>query len=122
MSIIEGTPADITDLVVGDRIIAIDGEPTFSKELSEIVSVLRGEEGAGVTIKIERPGMEEPFDQPITRARIDIPSVQIPGEVNPISLIFPCRGSALRDLLNAQEGSLQRALVNSLNNGATGII
>ena len=83
MSVIEGTPADTSGLVVGDRIIGIDGDPTFDKKLTEIVGVLRGDEGAGVTIQIERPGMAEPFDQPIIRARIDIPSVQIPGEVDP---------------------------------------
>ena len=122
MSIIEGTPADITDLVVGDRIIAIDGEPTFSMELSEIVSVLRGEEGADVTIKIERPGMEEPFDQPITRARIDIPSVQIPGEVNPDIAYISMSWLSSSRFTERTGGELQRALVNSLNNGATGII
>ena len=107
MSVIEGTPADTSGLVVGDRIIGIDGDPTFDKKLTEIVGVLRGDEGASVIIQIERPGIAKSFDQPIIRARIDIPSVQIPGEVDPdmISVIFPCRGSIRPDLPNAQRTS-----------------
>lgn len=122
MSVIEGTPADSTRLVVGDRIVAIDGDPTFDKDLREIVDVLRGDPGAGVTIKIERPGMVEPFDQPIIRARIDISSVQIPGEVDPdIGYISMSWLSASR-FTERTGGELQQALIRSLNNGATGII
>ena len=122
MNVIEGTPADTSKLVVGDRIIAIDGDPTFDKDLRKIVNVLRGDPGAGVTIKIERPGMKEPFDQPIIRARIDISSVQIPGEVDPdIGYISMSWLSSSR-FTERTGGELQQALINSLNNGATGII
>ncbi len=122
MSVIEGTPADSTRLVVGDRIVAIDGDPTFDKDLREIVDVLRGDPGAGVTIKIERPGMKDPFDQPIIRARIDISSVQIPGEVDPdIGYISMSWLSASR-FTERTGGELQQALIRALNNGATGII
>lgn len=122
MSVIEGTPADAAKLVVGDRIIAIGGDPTFEKELREIVDTLRGDPGAGVTIKIERPGLEEPFDQPITRARINISSVQIPGEVDPdIGYISMSSLSSSR-FSERTGGELQRALIQSINNGVSGII
>ena len=122
MSVIEGTPADSTRLVVGDRIVAIDGDPTFDKDLREIVNILRGDPGAGVTIRIERPGMKDPFDQPIIRARIDISSVQIPGEVDPdIGYISMSWLSASR-FTERTGGELQQALIRSLDNGATGII
>ncbi|MYK52124.1 MAG: S41 family peptidase [Gemmatimonadetes bacterium] len=122
MNVIEGTPADTSKLVVGDRIIAIDGDPTFDKDLREIVGTLRGDPGAGVTIKIERPGLEKPFDQPIIRARIDISSVQIPGEVDPdIGYISMSWLSSSR-FTERTGRELQRALIKSLNNGATGII
>ena len=122
MSVIEGTPADTAALVVGDRIIAIDDEPTFKKELREIVNILRGDPGAGVTIKIERPGRVKPFNQPIIRARINISSVQIPGEVDPnIGYISMSWLSSSR-FTERTGGELQRALIKSINNGATGII
>lgn len=122
MNVIEGTPADTSKLVVGDRIIAIEGDPTFDKDLREIVNILRGDPGASVTIKIERPGMEEPFDQPVIRARIDISSVQIPGEVDPdIGYISMSWLSSSR-FTERTGGELQQAVIKSLNNGATGII
>ena len=122
MSVIEGTPADTSGLVVGDRIIGIDGDPTFDKKLTEIVGVLRGDEGAGVTIQIERPGMAEPFDQPIIRARIDIPSVQIPGEVDPDIGYISLSWLHQSRFTERTEGELARALVALLDAGATGIV
>ena len=77
MSVIENTPADTSGLVVGDRILRIEGEPTAGKSLQEVVDVLRGRPGAEVIITIERPGQEELFDQPIIRARVGIKSVQL---------------------------------------------
>ena len=82
MSVIEETPADTAGLTVGDRIVEIEGEPTFGKTLSDVVDVLRGDEGAGVTITIARPGRPNPFHQPIIRARIPIQSVRVPGEMD----------------------------------------
>jgi carboxyl-terminal processing protease len=83
MSVIEGTPADTSGLQVGDRIVMVEGDSTYAKELSDVVKVLRGRPGDDVTITIERPGQKEWFDQPIKRARIGIPSVMVPGEIDP---------------------------------------
>ena len=77
MSVIEDTPADTSGLVVGDRIVSIEWEPTAGKSLQEVVDILRGRPGAQVIITIERPGRAEPFDQPIIRARVGIKSVQL---------------------------------------------
>ena len=80
LSVIEGTPADTSGLVVGDRIVAVDGDPTLNKKLEEVVDVLRGTPGNRVVIAIDRPGRSEPFDQEIIRARIRVKSVaSIPG-------------------------------------------
>ncbi len=75
LSVIEGTPADTSGLVVGDRIVAVDGDPTPNKKLEEVVDVLRGTPGNRVVITIDRAGQSEPFDQEIIRARIRVKSV-----------------------------------------------
>ena len=62
LSVIEGTPADTSGLVVGDRIVAVDSDPTLNKKLEEVVDVLRGTPGNRVVITIDRPGRSEPFD------------------------------------------------------------
>lgn len=83
MSVIKGTPADTAGLQVGDRIVMIEKDSTYAKTLRAIVDVLRGDPGDGVTIAVERPGLAKSFKQPIVRARIDIPSVELPGDVDP---------------------------------------
>ena len=75
LSVIEGTPADTSGLVVGDRIVKVDGDPTLNRKLEEVVDVLRGNPGNRVVITIERPGRSQPFDQEIIRARIRVKSV-----------------------------------------------
>ncbi len=83
MSIFGGTPADTAGLEMGDRIVMIEGDSTHGDELEEVVGLLRGNPGTGVTITIERPGSAETFDQQIIRDRIKIPSVGLSREIEP---------------------------------------
>ena len=83
MSIFEGTPADTSELVVGDKIMKIEREPTAGKTLQEVVDVLRGTPGKEVTITIDRYGRQALFDQSIIRARISIETVRVAEEVEP---------------------------------------
>ena len=85
MSVFSGTPADTAGLIAGDRIVKIEGEPTYDEkiDLQKIVDQLRGSPGDGVVITIERPGQVEPFDQHLIRARIRIPSVGLAQEIRP---------------------------------------
>ena len=81
MSVIQATPADTAGLRVGDRIVKIEGEPTFGKSLQEVVDILRGTPGSEVMITIDRAGRPQPFDQRIIRARVGIKSVEVAEEV-----------------------------------------
>ncbi len=83
MSVIEGTPADTSGLVVGDKIVKIEGEPTAGKTLQEVVDVLRGAPGEEVSITLDRAGRQALFDQSVVRARISIESVRVAEEVEP---------------------------------------
>ncbi len=72
---IEGTPAYRAGLRAGDRIIKIEGKSTRGIKLQKAVKLLRGRPGTRVTITIQRPGLDEPFDVTITRALIEIHAV-----------------------------------------------
>ncbi len=72
---IEGTPAYRAGLRAGDRIIKIEGKSTRGIKLQKAVKLLRGRPGTKVTITIQRPGLDEPFDVTITRAIIEIHAV-----------------------------------------------
>jgi len=82
-SVIEGTPADTSGLLMGDRIVGVNGDSTKGKPLAEVVDVLRGDPGEPVTVTIEREGLEEWFDQVVVRDRIGINSVLLAEEVSP---------------------------------------
>jgi len=74
---IEGTPAHKAGLRAGDRIRTINGVATDGMSLQEAVTRIRGPAGTKVTLKIART--EQTFDVEITRARIEVITVQGPS-------------------------------------------
>jgi len=50
-------PAQLAGLRIGDRIIEINSYPVTGKTLGEVVSLLKGEDGSGIVIKVSRPGV-----------------------------------------------------------------
>ncbi|RMH73794.1 MAG: S41 family peptidase [Gemmatimonadetes bacterium] len=75
ISPIEGTPAFKAGIQAGDRIVAIDGEPTQDLTIDECVDRLRGDPGTIVVMTVEREGFDEPIEFRLTRAVIEIKSV-----------------------------------------------
>jgi len=72
---IDGTPAYRAGLRAGDRIIEIEGETTKGMKIREAVRRLRGEPGTKVRIKIQRLGLDKPFEVTLVRDIIHIKSV-----------------------------------------------
>ncbi|MEM7113366.1 MAG: S41 family peptidase [Chloroflexota bacterium] len=73
---IDGQPADLAGVKAGDVLIAVDGESVIGQSLDEVVLIVRGPSGTQVTITVRRPGVEEPIDFTITRARFEVPVVE----------------------------------------------
>jgi len=73
---IQGTPAYRLGLRAGDIIEAVDGQPTQDMELDEVARRLRGPEGTTVKVTILRPGLKEPLEFTVTRARVPTDSVR----------------------------------------------
>jgi carboxyl-terminal processing protease len=71
---IENSPASKAGIKAGDVIVAIDGKPTKNMRIEDAISLIRGEIGKSITLKIARGGMQ-PFDVPLTRAQIEVASV-----------------------------------------------
>ncbi|MDR2832705.1 MAG: PDZ domain-containing protein [Streptococcaceae bacterium] len=69
----EETPAFKAGLKQGDVMLKVEGASVEGKTVSEIVALIRGEEGSKVNLTIERNGEEMDFT--LTRAAISIPSV-----------------------------------------------
>lgn len=76
LSPIPGTPAHRVGLQSGDRIVRIEHEPTDGMSLEEAVKRLKGKPGTIVNVWISRISVDEPIHFEITRAIINIESLQ----------------------------------------------
>jgi carboxyl-terminal processing protease len=69
------SPSERLGLKPGDQIIQIGGLSTYGITEQDVMKKLRGPKGTQVTITVQRPGLEEPFDITITRDKIPIYSI-----------------------------------------------
>ena len=70
------TPAEKAGIKAGDIIISVDGTDTSTIGLNEAISKIRGTSGTNVTLKIVRSGADQPLTLTITRADIQVKSVE----------------------------------------------
>jgi len=78
------SPAERAGLRQGDVILQINGNPVVGDTLEEAVAEIKGEAGSRVTFLIQRPAEAEPREISLTRATIDVPTVDmslLPGSV-----------------------------------------
>lgn len=71
----EGGPAYEAGMLPGDIIYKVQDEEVTGKDLSEIVSKMKGEEGTTVDIEIIRDGESEPIKLTIERRTVEVPTI-----------------------------------------------
>lgn len=69
------SPADRAGLRTGDRIVAVDGQPTAGHRAAEIIHLLRGPVSSTVTVTIARDGVPGTRDYKIARTLVITPTV-----------------------------------------------
>lgn len=79
ISPIEGTPAYRKGLQAGDVIWEINGKSTYKMTTEDAASLMRGEAGTAVQLKIKREGVANLLDYEIERAVIALKSVNYYG-------------------------------------------
>ncbi len=72
--IIDGTPASQSDIKVGDYVVEVDGVDTYEMTLTDVVAMIRGDEGTKVTLTLNRNGKE--VEVTVTRQNIETPTVK----------------------------------------------
>jgi carboxyl-terminal processing protease len=125
-------PAYKAGLRSGDRIVEIEGEPAVNRDLTELVSRLKGEPGKVVTFKVHRRGWKAAKEEKLVRALITLETViseVLPGNVGYLHLTTfgpqsaPQSEEALKDLeakgiqalildIRANSGGLLKAAVD----------
>lgn len=70
----DGAPAKEAGIKPGDIIVDIDGTSVVGMELSDAVTLMKGEPDTDVSVKVLRDG--EYFDVNITRKVVDVPTVK----------------------------------------------
>lgn len=71
-----GTPAEEAGLMKDDMIISADGNDATSMELTNLVQIIRGDEGTTVTLEIYRESTGETFTVDVERRNVELPSVE----------------------------------------------
>lgn len=74
--VLKGTPAQRAGIKSKDQIVRIAGESTVNMDLNEAVSRLRGKPGSEIAITVFRPGWPAPRPMTLTRAIINVESVE----------------------------------------------
>jgi carboxyl-terminal processing protease len=75
ISAMPGSPAEAALLKPGDQVIKVDGVDVTKENPNVVLKSVKGPAGSPVTLTIQRPGAEEPFDVTIIRQKIELKSV-----------------------------------------------
>lgn len=73
--VIAGAPAEEAQLRANDIIYEVDGVSTYGMSLTEVVALIKGEEGTEVMLTIFREGESDYLQVPVTRRKVESPTV-----------------------------------------------
>jgi len=116
-SVIPQGPASKAGLRSGDTIVAVDGTLLVGKNIDDISSLIRGQPGTTVHIRVGRAGVQAPLDFTITRAKVDVPAVSwamVPGTT--VADIF------LEEFSQGATDQLKQAIDSARQAGAVALI
>lgn len=83
VSPIPGGPGGRAGIRAGDRIVEVDGASAEGWSSDQAVEVLRGRPGTDVTVRMGRPGVDEPIEFTLRREVIQLKSVPFARMVEP---------------------------------------
>lgn len=128
VSPMEGTPAFRMGLRAGDKIIEIEGKPTYGMSTEEASNMMRGPAGTKVNMKIQREGIAEPLEYEIERAVIELKNVPYYGVIGDgigyirLSRFSEDTGRELKDAINSLKKQNIKGLIFDLRFNGGGLL
>lgn len=113
ISPLKGTPGYRAGIKSGDLIIKIDDLSTERLSVDEAVKHIRGEIGTTVKLTLVRPGEKEPFVVTLTRAAINIPTIETELRADSVFVIRLYNFSAISS--NLFRGALREFVQSGSN-------
>ena len=111
------SPADKAGLLPGDIILAIDGISVKGKNTEEVSTLLKGQPGKEITIKVQREFDTKPLEKKAIREKIQLPSVPYSGMVNDTTgYIY------LTSFTDKSAADVRSAIISLKNKGASSLI
>jgi carboxyl-terminal processing protease len=117
ISPIADTPAARVGLRAGDIIDTIDGTSTEGMSVDEAARRLRGPEGTSVRVGILRPGLREPFEVSLTRAKVPTESIRNAFLIRPDTAYV-----RISDFTRSTGAEFRAAITRLTNAGATKLL
>lgn len=128
MMIFEGSPAEISGLKIGDELLEINNIPIENYSTDEINTLLKGQIGTTVEVKVNRTGVKKPLRFSINRDRINIESVPyyglIEGDIAYIRLteFSSGAGASVRSALVELKGQGAKKVILDLRGNPGGLL
>jgi len=124
---LKGNPAEKVGLKAGDQILKVDDEFTNKMTIEDAVKQIRGEEGTEVTLLIMREGWKEAKEFDVTRAHIEVPTIEYEMKENKIGYVrlYSFNGNAPSEFFKASADLLiksPRGLILDLRNNSGGYL
>lgn len=113
----KNSPAAKAGLLPGDVIISIDGNNIKGKNTEDVSTMLKGQPGKEITIKVEREFEAKPLEKKAIREKIQIPSVPYYGMTdNSTGYIY------LTSFTDKSAADIRTAIIDLKNKGAQSLI
>ena len=116
VGVFDGGPADTAGLMPADRVVGVDGVSVVGDDLYGIIGRIRGPKGTDVVLLVERRGVPDAFEITVTRARLEIPIVEVRMYDDHIGYI------RLNEFSTTAGEQLEKGLENLLDLGSEGIV
>jgi carboxyl-terminal processing protease len=129
VDVIPRSPAEQAGIRDGDRITAVDGQPTHSLSTDEAASMLTGKEGSIVVVTVASPG-QAPRLLTVRRASVEVPSLENVHMIKPelgvayvkIPAFQKTTASDLEDALWSLHKQGMRSLIIDLRGNPGGLL